>query len=47
MSEFTDNQAEKRAMSGLVGLQLHAGPPMRVEFKDLKLKRLTPTETKP
>jgi putative heme-binding domain-containing protein len=26
--------------SGLLGLQLHKGPPMRVEFKDLKLRRL-------
>ncbi len=26
--------------SGKLGLQLHKGPPMRVEFKDLKLRRL-------
>ena len=39
-SEFTDDQAEKRAMDGLIGLQLHAGPAMKVEFKDLRVKDL-------
>ncbi len=37
-SEFTDDQADKRAMDGLIGLQLHAGPPMKIEFKDLRVK---------
>ncbi len=30
--------------SGLLGLQLHKGPPMRVEFKDLQLRRLNSAE---
>lgn len=42
MSQFTDAQADKRAMEGLIGLQLHAGPAMKVEFKDLRLKELKP-----
>ena len=36
--EITDVQEEKRAMKGLIGLQVHAGPPMKVEFKDLRWK---------
>jgi hypothetical protein len=36
--EITDNQADKRAMKGILALQLHAGPPMLVQFKDIKLK---------
>jgi hypothetical protein len=39
-SEFTDDQADKRAMDGLIGLQLHAGAAMKVEFKDLRVKEL-------
>jgi len=40
MSETVDDQVEKRAMQGILALQLHAGPPMKVEFKDIQLKRL-------
>jgi type 1 glutamine amidotransferase len=40
MCEVIDEQAGKRAMSGILALQLHAGPPMTVEFKDIRLKRL-------
>jgi type 1 glutamine amidotransferase len=38
--EVIDNQTSKRSLSGLLGLQLHAGPPMKVQFKDIQLKRL-------
>ncbi len=38
-SEFTDNAEEERQDRGAIGLQIHdAG--MRVEFRDLRLKRL-------
>jgi len=40
MSETTDEQVEKRALSGILALQLHIGPPMKVEFKNIRLKRL-------
>ena len=40
MSETVDEQADKRAMQGVLALQLHAGPPMKAEFKDVRLKRL-------
>ena len=38
-AEVIDDQPEKRAASGILALQLHAGPPMKVEFKDVLLKR--------
>ncbi|REK19078.1 MAG: DUF1080 domain-containing protein [Planctomycetota bacterium] len=38
-AEVIDNQADKRAESGILALQLHAGPPMTVQFKDIRLKR--------
>jgi hypothetical protein len=38
--DVTDNQKEKRRMKGILALQLHAGPPMLVQFKDIQLKQL-------
>lgn len=39
-ADVTDNQVQARAMQGILALQLHAGPPMTVQFKDIRLKRL-------
>ena len=39
-SEFIDNAQEGRLDHGAIGLQLH-DKGMRVEFKDIRLKRLT------
>ena len=39
--EMIDNDAEKRSLEGLLALQIHAGPPMVVEFKDIRVKHLT------
>ena len=44
MSETNDEQSGTRAVQGLLALQLHAGPPMKVEFKDIRLKRLRLTD---
>jgi Domain of Unknown Function (DUF1080) len=38
--DLTDDCEAKRAMSGVLALQLHAGPPMMVQFKDLRIKKL-------
>jgi hypothetical protein len=38
--EVTDNCEAKRLKSGILALQLHAGPPMTVLFKDLHLRKL-------
>jgi hypothetical protein len=40
MSEVIDNQSSKAATAGIIALQLHAGPPMVVQFKDIRLKEL-------
>ena len=37
--DVTDNQEAKRAMKGLLALQLHQGPPMMIQFKDIYLKK--------
>jgi len=39
-SEVIDEDPEKLLNKGLIGLQIHVGPPMKIEFKDMKLKRL-------
>lgn len=38
MSEVTDNDASKRKAKGLLGFQVHVGPPMRVEYRNIYLK---------
>jgi hypothetical protein len=38
--EFTDSDEKNRELSGLLALQIHAGPPMVVEFKDVRIKQL-------
>lgn len=38
--DVTDECEAKRALSGVLALQLHAGPPMMVQFKNLRLKKL-------
>ncbi len=38
--EVTDNQEDKRSMSGLLAFQVHAGPPMLVQFRNVHLKTL-------
>ena len=40
MSEVIDNQSSKAQAAGILALQLHAGPPMVVQFKDIRLKEL-------
>jgi len=36
-AEIEDVQPEKRSENGIIALQLHAGPPMKAEFKDLRI----------
>lgn len=40
MSEVRDEDPEKRRMNGLLGVQVHVGPPMKIEFRNIRLKRL-------
>ena len=39
-ADVTDEQPAKAAKSGVLALQIHAGPPMQVQFKNLRLKKL-------
>ena len=38
-ADVTDEQPAKAAKSGVLALQIHAGPPMIVQFKNLRLKQ--------
>jgi hypothetical protein len=38
--DVTDEQTSKAATEGVLALQLHAGPPMKVEFKEMTIKEL-------
>ncbi len=40
MSLLVDEDPRGRSMEGLLGLQLHAGKPMRVEFRNIRLRKL-------
>lgn len=39
-ADCTDNDAEQRRKSGILALQLHAGPPMKVQFRNIRIKKL-------
>lgn len=36
----TDEDTEQRRAKGVLALQLHAGPPMKVQFRNIKIKQL-------
>ena len=38
--DVTDDESGKARSSGILALQLHAGPPMTVQFKDIQIKEL-------
>ena len=40
MSDVTDNDKVNGKSSGLLGVQVHVGPPMKVEFSNIMLKKL-------
>ncbi len=40
MSVCTDNDKEQRRTSGIIAIQAHVGPPMKVEIKDFRIKVL-------
>lgn len=40
MSEVRDEDPEKRRTSGLLGVQVHVGPPMKIEFREIRVMRL-------
>jgi hypothetical protein len=40
MSQATDNEKGRAARRGVLALQMHPGPPMKVQFKNLRIKVL-------
>lgn len=43
MSEVTDDDTAQRRATGILALQLHQGPPMKVQFRNLRLKQYPST----
>jgi hypothetical protein len=39
-SMLVDHDTKNRAMSGLLGFQMHVGEPMKVEFRNIWMKKL-------
>jgi hypothetical protein len=44
--DFTDHDPKGRSLSGILALQIHAGPPMVVEFRGVRLKAFKPEGNK-
>lgn len=40
MSEVTDRDTVNRRFDGLLGVQVHVGPPMKVEYRNFRIKEL-------
>ena len=40
MSDVIDNDTINRRFDGLLGVQVHVGPPMKIEYRNFRLKRL-------
>jgi Domain of Unknown Function (DUF1080) len=40
MSDVTDNDTTNRRLSGSLGVQVHVGPPMKVEYRNFRIKKL-------
>ncbi len=46
-SEVIDNDPVAGRRRGLLGVQVHVGPPMKVEFRNIRVKRLGDAEVEP
>ncbi len=40
MIDVTDNDTKNRKLEGILALQIHAGDPMKVQFRNIRLKQL-------
>ena len=38
MSVVLDDDTPNRPLDGLIGVQVHVGPPMKVEYRNIRLK---------
>jgi len=41
MSVVVDDDPEHRKLDGLLGVQVHVGPPMKIEYRNFRLKKLS------
>jgi hypothetical protein len=41
MSETTDNDLSNQQFSGVIGLQVHVSESMKVEYKNIRYKKLS------
>ncbi len=39
MSEVTDNDTVNRKMQGWIGVQVHVGPPMKIEYRNFRIRQ--------
>ena len=44
MCQAIDNQDGVAARDGVIALQIHPGPPMKVQFRNLRIKTLEPAK---
>lgn len=40
MSDFTDEDTAHRKSTGLLGVQVHVGPPMKVQYRNMRIKKI-------
>ena len=40
MSDVTDNDRQNRKLKGLIGVQVHVGPPMKIAYRHIRIKQL-------
>jgi hypothetical protein len=40
MSEFIDNDEKNRRAKGLIAIQLHGGPPMKIQIRNIQIKEI-------
>ena len=40
ISDVTDNDTVNRRFTGFLGVQVHVGPPMRIAYRDFRMKKL-------
>lgn len=40
MSVVIDDDARNRTLNGMIGVQVHVGPPMKIEYRNFRLKQL-------
>ncbi len=45
MSVVVDDDVMNRKFDGLLGVQVHVGPPMKIEYRNFRLKKLSPELT--